>query len=124
MTLKITPPASIYITALPPHASPVDFHIYQACQFATRWADLMEDQVATGRSVESCANETSLLADSDVITALQFQHAANLLHTYWIHGEQLAFLFCSREKASTTLENAPQNIATAGQPQQAGAPAH
>lgn len=57
--------------------------------YAEDWANLMEKQLAQGRTVEQCADETSSEADTDGITGFMYGAACNILASVWEHGETL-----------------------------------
>lgn len=57
--------------------------------FAERWANLMEQEIANGRKLEEIAKETSRTADTDGITGFMYGCAVSILSAVWIHGEHL-----------------------------------
>jgi hypothetical protein len=57
--------------------------------YAEDWANLMEKQLAKGRSVEDCAESTATKADTDGITGFMYGAACNILAGVWEHGESL-----------------------------------
>lgn len=57
--------------------------------YLERWADLMEKQIADGRTVVDCAKETSHFADIDGITGFMYGYAVHVLSQCWEHGEEL-----------------------------------
>lgn len=57
--------------------------------YATDWADLMEAQIAKGRTVEAVAKKTSHDADTDGITGFMYGTAVSILSQTWTHGEEL-----------------------------------
>lgn len=57
--------------------------------YAADWAHLMEAEIAKGRTVEACADETSHAADTDGITGFMYGVAVSLLSQCWAHGEAL-----------------------------------
>jgi hypothetical protein len=58
-------------------------------RYAERWARLMEGQIAEGRTVAECADETSSLADDEGITGAMFGFAVGILVRVWQHGDDL-----------------------------------
>lgn len=62
----------------------------RACyDYALAWADLMEAELASGKTVAECANETSRTADTEGITGFMYSAAISILSHVWEHGEQL-----------------------------------
>ena len=57
--------------------------------FAERWAGLMEDAIASGETVASCAERTCDKADTDGITGFMYGCAVSILSKVWLHGEDL-----------------------------------
>jgi len=57
--------------------------------YAERWADLMEAQLALGIKLENCAKQTSYDADTDGITGFMYGAAVSVLAQCWKYGEQL-----------------------------------
>ena len=57
--------------------------------YATEWADLMEAQLAAGKSVADVASDTSHAADTDGITGFMYGMAVSILSDTWVHGEAL-----------------------------------
>lgn len=64
---------------------------YGSCiiRYAERWADLMEDELAFGNTLEKCAKETSHRADTSGITGFMYGAAVSVLSSCWKYGEQL-----------------------------------
>ena len=58
--------------------------------FAERWAVLMESEMNKGKSLQSCAEETSITADINGITGFMYGCAVQTLFDVWVHGESLA----------------------------------
>lgn len=58
-------------------------------EYAARWAALMEQRMAAGESLETCADPTSDEADVDGITGFMYGCAVQVLAECWRHGEQL-----------------------------------
>ncbi len=61
----------------------------RVCSYADEWGRMMEGQIAKGKTLEQCAEETSLAADYDGITGFMYGAAVDMLSKAWIHGEQL-----------------------------------
>jgi hypothetical protein len=57
--------------------------------FAEDWANAMEREMAKGRTVAECAQETSREADTDGITGFMYGAAVSILSHAWEHGEEL-----------------------------------
>lgn len=57
--------------------------------YAEVWADLMEVQIAEGKTIAECAKPTSYVADTDGITAFMYGMAVNILASCWAYGEVL-----------------------------------
>ena len=60
-----------------------------AVLFAEQWADLMEERMADGSSVEDVAKQASHDADTDGITGFMYGCAVGILSQVWKHGEEL-----------------------------------
>lgn len=58
-------------------------------RYAQRWADLIEDQMEMGFSLESCAQELSNEADTTGITGFMYGAAVSILAGWWEAGDQL-----------------------------------
>lgn len=58
-------------------------------KFGATWADLMEKEIANGKSVAECAKQTSRQADTDGITGFMYGCAVSALSHFWTHGEEL-----------------------------------
>lgn len=58
-------------------------------EYAASWAALMEQRMAAGESLETCADPTSDEADVDGITGFMYGCAVQVLAECWRHGEQL-----------------------------------
>ncbi len=65
-------------------------------QFAERWADLMEEKMASGARLEDVAKETSLQAHTETggISMFQYGAAITTLADCWEHGEALRQWHC------------------------------
>jgi hypothetical protein len=57
--------------------------------FAERWARLMQTEMALGKPLHECAEETSSEADIDGITGFMYGCAVGVLAKVWKHGEEL-----------------------------------
>jgi hypothetical protein len=57
--------------------------------YAEQWAELMEERMARGQTLEQCADDTSHEADTDGITGFMYGMAVSILSKAWVHGEQL-----------------------------------
>lgn len=53
------------------------------------WAQFMQKEMAAGRTLEECADETSHKADTDGITGFMYGAAVSALAKFWKHGEAL-----------------------------------
>ena len=58
-------------------------------EFAEHWARLMQAQLAAGKPLTGCAEETSYAADIDGITGFMYGCAVQILSQAWIHGDDL-----------------------------------
>ncbi len=57
--------------------------------YAKDWAELMEAEIAKGKTVAEVAAATSRVADTDGITGFMYGAAASTLSHVWEHGEEL-----------------------------------
>ena len=57
--------------------------------YAERWAQLMQVEMATGKTLENVADATSQEADIEGITGFMYGCAVSTLAKCWKHGEQL-----------------------------------
>lgn len=57
--------------------------------YAERWANLMEEGMASGMPLETIAKKASRDADIDGITGFMYGAAVEVLKTSWVHGEAL-----------------------------------
>ena len=57
--------------------------------FAEKWANLMEEEVDNGYSIEDVANKTSHKADTEGITGFMYGAAISILSNCWVYGEEL-----------------------------------
>lgn len=62
---------------------------FTTVRYAARWANIMERDMATGRSVSDVAKNASHEADDDGITGFMYGCAVGLLSKAWTHGEEL-----------------------------------
>jgi len=58
-------------------------------QYALRWANLMEDELAKGKKLEDIAEETSNTADTEGITGFMYNYSIKILVEVWFYGESL-----------------------------------
>lgn len=57
--------------------------------YGERWAELMEAQLAAGKTIADCADSTSHEADTEGITGFMHGCAVKALSRFWGHGEAL-----------------------------------
>lgn len=57
--------------------------------YSVAWANLMEERISHGASIQEMAQETSHLADTKGITGFMYGCAVWGLSKYWEHGEEL-----------------------------------
>ena len=57
--------------------------------YASRWALLMEQKLAEGKTIPQMAESTSHAADTEGITGFMYGCAVGLLAGVWLHGENL-----------------------------------
>jgi len=57
--------------------------------YAERWANLMEEGMLSGMSLEKVADKASHDADTEGITGFMYGAAVSVLFTSWIHGDAL-----------------------------------
>lgn len=57
--------------------------------YAELWARLMQKELAGGKTIIECADETSHKADTDGITGFMYGAAVSALSKFWKHGEEL-----------------------------------
>lgn len=61
-----------------------------ACiRYAENWANIMEQSLKKGMTIEQCAEETSHQADTEGITGYMHGAAVSMLVQCWKHGELL-----------------------------------
>ncbi len=61
----------------------------EVIRYAEAWADLMEERLELGNSIENMWEDTSHEADTNGITGFMFGAAISVLLQSWIHGEEL-----------------------------------
>lgn len=57
--------------------------------YSEDWANLMESEMAAGKSIREVARSTSHAADTDGITGFMYGAAVAGLAYFWEHGEEL-----------------------------------
>lgn len=57
--------------------------------YCKAWAILMQNELAKGKTVVECAEQTSKEADTEGITGFMYGMAVSILSIYWAHGEEL-----------------------------------
>ena len=58
-------------------------------RFVDRWARLMEAYMDNGFTLEECAQETYILADTESGSGAMVAYAVSAVSKVWVHGEQL-----------------------------------
>lgn len=58
-------------------------------RYMERWADMMEEAIEDGATIQEVAESTSHMADTDGITGFMYGCAVNYLSQFWVHGEDL-----------------------------------
>ena len=66
-----------------------DFYSLGVINFANRWAELMEKEIANGAMVADMADRTSDEADTEGITGFMYGCAVSALSSFWEYGEEL-----------------------------------
>lgn len=66
-----------------------DFYGSGIYRFAERWAEMMEERLATGKSIADIAGQTSHDSDTEGITGVMYGCAVGVLAHFWEHGEEL-----------------------------------
>ena len=61
----------------------------EVVRYGEAWADLMEQQMDSGKTLEECAEATSRDADTSGITGFMYGCAVSALARFWQHGEEL-----------------------------------
>lgn len=64
---------------------------YGSCvvRYAERWANAMEKEMESGKSLIDIADATSHKADTEGITGYMYVCAVSILSQVWEHGEEL-----------------------------------
>lgn len=60
-------------------------------QFAKRWAELMENDLANGKQVHEIAKKREDEADIEGITGFMYGAAVSILSQVWRYGEELKY---------------------------------
>lgn len=58
-------------------------------RYAERWANMMEQEMESGKSLIEIADATSRKADTEGITGYMYGCAVSILSQVWEHGEEL-----------------------------------
>ena len=58
-------------------------------RYAERWANMMEQEMESGKSLIDIADATSHKADTEGITGYMYGCAVSILSQVWEHGEEL-----------------------------------
>ena len=58
-------------------------------RFAARWANLMERDMAGGKTIPDVAETSCSEADDEGITGFMYGAAVSVLSSVWVHGEEL-----------------------------------
>ena len=58
-------------------------------RYAERWANMMEQEMESGKSLIEIANATSHKADTEGITGYMYGCAVSILSQVWEYGEEL-----------------------------------
>ena len=58
-------------------------------RYAERWANMMEQEMESGKSLIEIANATSHKADTEGITGYMYGCAVSILSKVWEYGEEL-----------------------------------
>ena len=66
-----------------------DFYSRGVVNYAKRWAELMEAEIAEGKKIFEIADKTSRIADTDGITGYMYGCAVSTLSHLWEYGEEL-----------------------------------
>ena len=66
-----------------------DAYSARIVSYSEDWANLMELQMANGKSISECAESTSYEANTDGITEFMYGCAVSILAFFWQHGEEL-----------------------------------
>lgn len=57
--------------------------------YSEDWANLMEEQLAKGQTIEFIAKEMAHIADTDGISGFMYGASVSALAHFWVHGEAL-----------------------------------
>lgn len=57
--------------------------------FAKKWAEIMETEIESGKSLKDIADKASREADTEGITGFMYGCAVSILSQLWVHGEEL-----------------------------------
>lgn len=71
------------------HINSGDAYSERIVSYGEDWANLMEEELAAGKSIGEVAKETSHRADTDGITGFMYGAAVSGLAHFWEHGELL-----------------------------------
>lgn len=66
-----------------------DAYSFAVIRYTEKWADLMEERMATDNDITHFADQTSHLADTEGITGFMYGCAVSALAHFWQHGEAL-----------------------------------
>ena len=58
-------------------------------RYAEKWAKLMEEKMAQGKTIKDIAKDTSLEANTEDITCPMYVAAVSVLSVHWEFGEEL-----------------------------------
>lgn len=58
-------------------------------RYAERWANMMEEELESGKTLIEIADTTSSKADTEGITGYMYGCAVSVLSQVWEHGEEL-----------------------------------
>lgn len=61
----------------------------QVYLYAARWANMMDEMIELGYTLEDQADKLSHKADISGLSGFMYGLAVSLLHQSWVHGEQL-----------------------------------
>lgn len=84
---------------------------YGACtmRYAARWANYMEREMATGKTISKMADATSSEADKEGITGFMYGCAVSILAHHWKHGEALRLWHNLKTQIGTEGEKANES---------------
>jgi len=86
MTFASDDAHALWDTGVANNADPYGRAVYR---FASEWATRMEQALATGESIETCAQRCCREADDEGITGFMYGCAVGILAGAWTHGEAL-----------------------------------